>query len=88
MSYLDLIRNLPGALALMAIGFLALANGIGIAQDVEVEIGEVGESCWDRCNLHYGEQIADGKMSFAFAEAMFGGCVDTCECMEAGELVC
>ena len=86
MSYSDLIRNLPRALALMAIGFLALANGVGVAQDVE--IGDVGESCWDRCNMHYGHKIANGEMSYAFAEAMFGGCVDVCECMEDGESVC
>lgn len=86
MSYSDLMRSLPRALALMAIGFLALANAVGVAQDVE--IGNVGESCWDRCNLHYGEQIEDGKMTYEFAEAMFGGCVETCECIEDGEPVC
>ena len=88
MPYSDLIKTLPRVLALVAIGFLALANGAGVAQDVNVEIGEVGESCWDRCNLHYGEAIAEGRMSYEFAEAMFGGCVETCECMEDGEPVC
>lgn len=83
-----LIKNLPRVLVLVAIGFLALANGPGFAQDGDVEIGEVGDSCWDRCNLHYGEAIAEGRMTYEFAEAMFGGCVEACECMEDGEPVC
>lgn len=88
MSYSYLIRTLPRVLALVAVGFLALANGAGVAQDVDVEIGEVGESCWDRCNLHYGEAIADGDMTEEMAEAMFPKCVATCECVESGESVC
>ncbi len=64
----------------------AITPSICIAQSVE--IGDVGDSCWDKCNLHYGNKIAYEAWSYDFAAAMFPGCVSFCECMEAGEAVC
>ena len=79
---------LPRALALIAVAFLTLTHGAGVAQDIEIIIGNPGESCWDRCNLHYGHKIAYDGWTRDMAEAWFPGCVSTCDCMESGASVC
>ena len=45
--------------------------------------GNVGDM-----DTHSPEKIAEGNMSYEFAEAMFPKCVASCECIESGASVC
>lgn len=61
---------------------------VSIAQEVTVTIGEVGESCWDRCHMQASDRVNNQGWTEAFAEAMFRKCHKICECIESGASVC
>lgn len=61
MWYSNLIGTLPRALALIAVAFLTLADGAGVAQDVEIEIGDVGESCWTGATCTTERRLPTGR---------------------------
>ena len=56
--------------------------------DDTLDDSDLDEGCWNRCQWHFGNKVANEGWTYEWAAYNHGKCVEMCECMEAGEPIC